>query len=69
MPYMKSCPFCGSRPRLKIDYRFQKDKAEAGRTTVYAVMCYNIDCIMYHADHIFFKAPSEAIEAWNRRAT
>lgn len=63
---LKPCPFCGGEAELR-EYRrwldFPKEMVDG-----YEVICVNRDCIIYHADDVWFKTEAEAVEAWNTRA-
>ena len=61
MEKLKSCPFCGSKPTIRIF------KGKDGWRNSYAVIC-RYDEGGCGAESGLYHYESEAIEAWNRRA-
>lgn len=68
MAGLKPCPFCGEHPAIKKDRRYPFYICNGDGVDAYEVVCQNIDCIIYNADHSYYMTKEEAIEAWNRRA-
>ena len=64
MSNLKPCPFCGKKPKVKIDYGESKS---GERTNVYSVTCVNPSCIIYNAECLYFPRNASAIKAWNTR--
>lgn len=65
LPALAPCPFCGSAPELRIDFRYPRPRCN--RRKVFVVVCANIDCIIYNADGVYYFSKAKAVEAWNRR--
>ena len=51
---LKTCPFCGKTPYVKIDYHRNR------------VKCTNASCLVQPAT-AYFRTMDEATDAWNRR--
>lgn len=64
---LKPCPFCGSKPVMKSDYRYPRPSCK--RLKAYEVVCQNYDCIIYNADNNYELTPKAAVEKWNKRVT
>lgn len=62
---LKPCPFCGSKPVMKSDYRYPRPSCK--RLKAYEVVCQNYDCIIYNADNSYELTPKAAVEKWNKR--
>ena len=65
----KPCPFCGYLPSIQHDSRWPRSGPHEGeRVDAFEVVCLTDDCVIYHADNVYFLTEEDAIKAWNRRA-
>lgn len=65
----KPCPFCGSFPSIQKDSRWPRSGPHEGeRVDAFEIVCLNSDCVIYHADNVYFLTAEDAVKAWNRRA-
>ena len=65
----KPCPFCGYLPSIQHDSRWPRSGPHEGeRVDAFEVVCLTEDCVIYHADNVYFLTKEDAGKAWNRRA-
>lgn len=65
----KPCPFCGYLPSIQHDSRWPRSGPHEGeRVDAFEVVCLTEDCVIYHADNVYFLTKEDAVKAWNRRA-
>ena len=62
---LRSCPFCGTMPKLEQSNRWPDGSDEA--VVGYTFCCNNTDCLIYHADNQWYSTLEEAAKAWNHR--
>lgn len=68
MSNLKPCPFCGKKPKVKINYgTHETGPREGERTKVYSVTCVNPSCMIYNAEGLYFPRNASAVKAWNTR--
>ena len=64
---LKPCPFCGEAPIVQRDVRYPRPRRTAKQA--WEIICDNPECIIFDADTRYFLRCSDAIAAWNTRAS
>ena len=69
----KPCPFCGgARSKIDATFRFPHyswlRQIWARITREPDIFAFSIRCLMWGAEGPWFKSPTSAVNAWNRRA-